>query len=502
MKLLSASEIREADAFTIREEPIASVDLMERAALRCLEWMESTFDRSRPIILFCGPGNNGGDGLALARLLQHSGYLTHAYVLAEFDRMSPDCAQNRKLMEHSFGNHLHSIHSIEDFPSLPPQAILVDALYGTGLSRPLEGLAAQLVACINQSSLPVVSIDVPSGLFCDASSLGNPVVKATVTLSFQCPKLAFLMAENEPYLGEVRILPIGLHPGYLNAVNASNELLEHTEIQAIRRSRSLFSHKGSFGHALLVAGSYGKTGAAILAAKSCLRSGAGLVSVYLPRAGVLPMQSAFPEAICIADRQEEWSECFGALPLKAYSSIGIGPGIGQHPGTSTALMALLHATSSPLVLDADALNLLAADPRMLSSLPSNSLLTPHLKEFERLFGSSPNQFERLKLQREKSRTHEILIILKGHYTSITCPDGRCFFNPTGNSGMATAGTGDVLTGLLTGLLAQGYSSLDAARLGVYLHGLAGDLAARECSPEAMIASDLIRNLGAAFKSLE
>lgn len=502
MKILSAAQIREADAYTMAHEPITSIDLMERAARNVLEWLKAAFDTNRIFYIFCGPGNNGGDGLALARLLQHSGYSAHAFVLSGEGHISPDHQQNRSLMEHSFGSHLHAIHRIQDFPDLPAKAVVIDALFGTGLSRPLQGLAAELVHAINRFEGPVVAIDLPSGMFCDSSCMGCPVVRATVTLSFQVQKLAFLMAENEDLLGDVQLIPIGLHPGYLDEVPTSMEVLERVDIQKLRSPRQLFSHKGSFGHALLVAGSYGKMGAAVLASRACLRSGTGLLSCHVPHSGVSVLQAAFPEAMCVADEQEAWVSSFPQTPLQPYDAVGIGPGIGQHPETAAALKDWIPRVPCPLVLDADALNILSHHPDLMSELPAGTILTPHPREFERLFGTTSNQFERLDLQRAVSRKYHIVLVLKGHFSSIASPDGRCFFNPTGNPGMATAGTGDALTGLITGLLAQGYAPLEAAQLGVYLHGLAGDIAASCYGPEAMLASDLIQNLGAAFKSLE
>lgn len=503
MKILSAAQIRAADAYTIAHEPIASIDLMERAAKACTRWIVQHFASDVPICIFCGMGNNGGDGLAIARQLHEQGYHVNAYIVFHGSRFSPDCELNKKRLEHLFGSPLQAIHDKQDFPTeIPENALFIDALFGTGLTRPLEGLSAAIVDIINahRQQHKVISIDLPSGLFADQCSQQTTHIYAHYTLSFECLKLAFLLPENAEAVGDVQVISIGLHPAFLEQVDTPFFLTDETEIRSMLKSRQPFSHKGHYGHALLIAGSYGKMGAALLAASACMRSGAGLLTCQIPQCGYSILQSILPEAMCLCDANE-----FVITEIPAtdsYNAIGIGPGLGHDPMTFEALTQLLNHYSHPLVLDADALNLLAVHPRWLSRIPKKSILTPHPKEFERLFGPTENHFERLTLQLSKARELHCYLLLKGKYSAIATPEGRCFFNPTGNPGMATGGSGDVLTGILTGLLAQRYPPQEAALLGAYLHGRAGDLAAATFSPEAMIASDIIHHLGAAFQSIQ
>lgn len=500
MKIFTAKQIREGDAYTIREEPIAGIGLMERAAGRCAAWITDNLTIGGPVSIFCGMGNNGGDGLAITRLLHEQGYDVRAYVVLHGERFSPDCERNRLLLEHIVGSQLHSIAQEHDFPILPAGSLVVDALFGTGLNRPLEGLAANLISWLNRQDLLRIAVDMPSGMMADASSVGHTVLTATHTLSFEFFKMAFLLPENNPDTGRVHVLPIGIHPDYISDTRTPYQLTDRKMVREIYRPGNQFSHKGNFGHALLVAGSHGKMGAAVLAVRACSRSGAGLVSCHVPTCGYPVMQTAVPEAMCETDPSStHWT----VMPRDpgSYAAIGVGPGLDRHPDTAGALKMLLAAVERPMVLDADALNILSSQPELWSQVPPRTLLTPHPREFERLFGKTDNQFGRLDLQRSMSKTHQVYIILKGHYTSISTPEGRCCFNTTGNAGMATGGSGDVLTGILTGLLSRGYDPGDAAILGVYLHGLAGDLAAESLSEEALIAPDLADYLGMAFKSL-
>ena len=313
-----------------------------------------------------------------------------------------------------------------------------------------------------------MAIDVPSGLFADQPSALGFIFKADYTLSFQFPKLAFLFPENDPYVGRFEILDIGLHPRYVEEVETRNLLTVKAMVKPILHSRTKYSHKGTYGHALLIAGSEGKTGAALLGAKACLRTGVGLLSVHLPKMAQLPLQTAIPEAMVDGDESET---CFTMFKdLDAYSAVGVGPGLGKADETQRALKRLIQEVQVPLVMDAVALNILSENPTWLAFLPAKTILTPHPKEFERLVGKTTTSFERLERQRELSMKHNIIIVLKGAHTSITMPNGTCFFNTTGNPGMATAGSGDVLTGIILSLLAQRYSPEEAAVLGVYLHG--------------------------------
>ncbi|MBK6384094.1 MAG: NAD(P)H-hydrate dehydratase [Chitinophagaceae bacterium] len=500
MKIFSAEEIRLWDQYTIEHEPILSIDLMERAAAKCANWLLQQYPDAVSFVILCGKGNNGGDGLAIARILMENKYPVSIYIL-EFGHKGTEDFQTNLARLNKLSNHdIHFIQTAKNFPHLQQGQIIIDALFGSGLNRNLEGFTADLVQHINNGGNEIISIDIPSGLFVDRSSKDAISIHADHTLSFQCYKPAFLFAENEESVGEIHILDIGLHHDYYQSVVNQFELLDDAIIHSIYKPRKKFSHKGTYGHALLVAGSYGKIGAAILSAKACLRSGVGLLTCHIPACGYNILQTSVPEAMVTTDFNSSFLTKVED-DLTKYDSIGIGPGIGTAAETKMMLPEILNSYRNPLILDADALNIMARQKDLLKLIPAGSILTPHPKEFERLFGETHTDFDRVSLALQKARELNCIIVLKGHHTFIATPDGKGFFNSTGNPGMATAGSGDVLTGILTGLLAQGYSSAATAILGVYLHGSAGDIAAKQLSNEALIAGDIIETLGAAFSSL-
>ncbi|MCC6460244.1 MAG: NAD(P)H-hydrate dehydratase [Saprospiraceae bacterium] len=500
MKIFTTDQIRAWDAYTIAHEPISSIDLMNRAASAFTHWLTTRYpDVRRPVWIWAGTGNNGGDGLAVARLLHQQFYAVKVFVCAFSGKHSADFdAQMMALPPHAAIEVTVLRDAAGTFPEPPPDALLIDALFGSGLSRPLDGPWARLIDVLNQLPNEKVAIDLPSGLFAERASSG-PCLQCQRTFSFETPKLAFFYPENADRVGDWSYGSIGLHPQYAAETATPFYFLEGPAAAALVRPRQRFAHKGTFGHALLINGSQGKMGAAVLAAKACLRAGVGLLTVQAPRCGYVILQTAVPEAMCLLDEAEQyWSD----LPdLQAYTAIGAGCGIGTRPETAQALKRLLLQARVPLVLDADALNLLAQHPGWFAYLPENSILTPHPKEFERLFGSSANSAARLEVLRAKAREHRIFIVLKGANTAIAGPDGACWFNSSGNPGMATGGSGDVLTGVLCGLLAQGYSPREACLLGVYLHGLAGDLAATATGQAGLIAGDLVAGLGKAWLAI-
>ncbi|MBK6994462.1 MAG: NAD(P)H-hydrate dehydratase [Lewinellaceae bacterium] len=497
MKIYSTAQTRAWDAYTIENEPIASVNLMNRAAQVFTDWLVQIYpDNTRPVVVFCGTGNNGGDGVAVARLLHWLGFDAKVVVCDFAAKRSADFEAQIALLPQHDNISIEWFNIAKDMPAVSPNALVIDALFGSGLNGPLKGEWAQVVDYLNDLPNEVVSIDLPSGLLADVHTVGEAVVQADRTFSFERPKLAYFFPENAERVGGWAFESIGLHLDFERKMESSFHYLTKKETIALYRPRLKFSHKGTFGHALLIAGSFGKMGAAVLAAKSCLRSGVGLLTVHAPRCGNLVLQTSVPEAMSSPDhRARFWAD---VPDIQGYDSIGVGPGIGKAPETTEALQGLLQVCEKPIVLDADALNLLSENPGWWDLIPKNSILSPHPKEFERLFGKSENDFERNDLQRVKAQEHGVVIVLKGAHTAIACPDGECWFNSTGNPGMATGGTGDVLTGILTGLLAQGYSPKSAALLGVYLHGLAGDLAASTLSQEALTAGDLVDFLGRAW----
>jgi len=505
MKILSPRQIRAVDAYTIEHEPITSVELMDRAAIACVYWINENFNTHRKIAIFVGPGNNGGDGLAIAYYLQRIRFDVSVYMLVDNERLSPDAHINYQRLTACTPVVLTG----KNMPELLPSTIVIDALFGVGLSRPLDGLAAQTVTYINNSGCTVVSIDMPSGLFCDDNSENDPnkIIRANYTLTFQQPKLSLFFAENDAFVGRWEVLNIGLSPDAIAMQDSKYFAIQKKDVAEYIQPRNKFTHKGNFGHACLIAGSSGMMGACVLSTQACLRTGVGLVTAHIPQKGILIMQTSVPEAMVSID---ENSDFFSKIPdLSDYSAIGIGPGIGKIQDTQRALLELLKKIneensvfSGRLVLDADALNILSENSNRMKLLPPNSILTPHPKEFDRLAGASENGFQRHLKQIEMAHRYSVFIILKGAHTSVATPDGYCFFNTTGNPGMATAGSGDVLTGMIVSLLAQGYSPCHAACAGVWLHGAAGDKAALKSGHQALIASDIIRNIGKAFVELK
>jgi len=500
MKILKADQIRSWDQYTIEHEPIASIDLMERAATKCFEWLDDNGWLVQSFAVFCGKGNNGGDGLAIARMLAERGCKVSVYIL-EFGHKGTGDFQTNLARLHEYP--AVDIHFIQDETILHPlskDTVVIDALFGSGLTRPSDGITSKLIDHINNSGCTIIAIDVPSGMSVDQSSKGNKIVKANYTLSFQCYKLAFLVAENAAFIGEVVILDIGLLPEFLTSLETNFELIDKPIIRSIYKPRNRFAHKGNFGHAMIIAGSYGKIGAAVLSAKACLRSGVGLLTCFIPKCGYEILQTALSEAMVMTDVNSSIITKIDDEVLK-YDSIGVGPGLGTASETRAAVKELLSNYKKPMVIDADGLNGLSMEKK-LPSLPPGSILTPHPKEFERLFGECKNDFERIEKALQDAKLLNCLIVLKGHHTFIATPNGKGHFNNTGNAGMATAGSGDVLTGMITGLLAQDYSSEDASILAVYLHGSAGDIVAEDFSQEAMIAGDIIDSIGKAFKQFE
>lgn len=504
MKIFTSNQIRELDRYTIEHEPIRPIDLMERAAKALARAITEMWGNDTPVVVFAGPGNNGGDALAVARILADQNYKVSVYLFNINDRLSEDCAANKKRV----ADHKHIRTFVEvtqqfDPPVLDASTLVVDGLFGTGLNKPLAGGFASLVKYINQSPAKVVSIDIPSGLMTEDNTynIHTNIIRANITLSLQMKKLAFLFADNQQYIGRLRLLDIRLSQDFIAKTKSQYSIIEENEVRKLLIPRHDFEHKGSIGNALLIAGSYGMAGAAILSARACLRSGVGKVTVHTPRKNYNAMQTAVPEAVMQMDREETlFSE---AVDAEDFDALGIGPGLGQSENTAIALIAQLRRTTAPIVADADALNILANHRAWMQQLPKGIVMTPHPKEFERMYGNRCNgDYERLAKAREMAEHLQAFILLKGHYSALCLPDGSVIFNSTGNSGMATAGSGDALTGIITALLSRGYRQREACIIGMYVHGLAGDLAAKEVGKESLIASDIIKYLPKAFLRLE
>jgi hydroxyethylthiazole kinase-like uncharacterized protein yjeF len=501
MKILTSDQIREADHYTIVHEPVSSIDLMERAAKTCTDWLiSSPFLKAGKVVhIFCGLGNNGGDGLAIARLLSEKEFSVYVYIIRYSDQSSGDFNANEARLQDIAAVKVMDIYSAKDLEKLKiSESVVIDAIFGSGFNRVLEEFPAEVINFINKIPLAVIAIDIPSGLSTDLSfKVGKACIRAAHTLTFQAPKLLFMFAEYFKYIGEFTILDIGLDRDFLSQATTINNYTTLTEAKAIIKPRSKFSHKGTYGHALIIAGSYGKIGAAVLASGSCLKSGVGLLTTHVPGCGYEIMQTALPEAMLSIDSNDHFVSILPAI--EKYSAIGIGPGLDQHKQTQAVLKILIQNSSVPLVLDADALNMLSENKTWLSFLPKNSVLTPHPKEFERLAGKAKSDYDRYEQLRDFAFKFSLYVVLKGAHTAIACPDGMVYFNSTGNPGMSKGGSGDVLTGIIAGLLAQGYSAKESAILSVYCHGLAGDIASEINSQQSMSATDIIKNMGNAFK---
>jgi NAD(P)H-hydrate epimerase len=506
MKILSSDQIREADQYTIKNQPITSLDLMEQAATRCYAAIQDEIGdkiEGQPIHVFCGIGNNGGDGLVLARLFFNAGFDVNIYISRYSNKSTTDFKVNLgRLKGHDI--NLVDIDMAEDLKPIK-NGWIIDAIFGTGLNRPPRGIAAATIKHINQQDLPIISIDIPSGLFSNlpAHHDMDKTIAADYTFGFQVPKLAFFMPENFNYVGNWNVVDIGLDAEFVEQQESELYYLVPSKLKAMLRNRSKFEHKGDFGHAVIIGGDTEKAGAVVLAGKAALRAGAGLVTLMVPEKIIPIVHVSAPEIMCVANGEDyirSWEK--KKLP-KAMNKIGLGVGVGmgKQSRTKDFLKDLLEDSFDPIVLDADAINIIAGDQKLMDEVPAQSILTPHIGEFKRLVGNYKNGFEMLKKQIEFSIKHKVIVVLKGAHTRISTPRGKVFFNPTNNPGLATAGSGDVLTGVITGLLKQYDNPVNAALLGVYLHGKAGDLALKKQSMESLIASDIIDNLGNAYQYL-
>lgn len=477
---------------------------MERAAKAITHAITEEWTTHTPVVVFAGPGNNGGDALAVARLLINEGYKVKTYLFNITNHLSDDCVLNRqRLLDGKHAKDLIEVTAKFDPPELTADMLVVDGLFGSGLNKPLAGGFASLVKYINQSPAKVVSIDVPSGLMSEDNTYNvrANIIHAYLTLTLHERKLSFLFGDAQQFIGKLKVLDIRLSPEYIQKTEAQYYVLEENDILSRLLHREDFAHKGNMGNALIVAGSYGMSGAAVLATRACLRSGVGKVTTITPKKNYDIMQIAVPEAVLQMDHEE--TAFTEAVDTDGFDALGIGPGLGRQETTAIAMIAQIRRAQCPIVADADALNILASHRAWMQQLPKGIIMTPHPQELDRLTGSPANaDYERLHRTCELAKSLQAYIILKGHNSALCLPNGNVFFNPTGNSGMATAGSGDVLTGIITALLARGYHQQNACMVGMYLHGLAGDLAAKELGKESLVASDIIDHLPQAFQYLE
>lgn len=484
MKILTGVQIKEADRYTIEHEPIVSIDFMERASIAVADWISANIDKQYPLLFLIGKGNNGGDGLAVARILSQKGYDCFVFLAFDKDVMTDECRIN-----------------IERLPAevkrvgldfISSDTIIIDSLLGTGVNGEVKEPLLSVIDEINSLPNKIISIDLSSGMKTEFGNKNQTIIKSDVTLTLEFPKLGMLLPEAGSSCGKIEILSIGLSSEYLQKAESSYTYITKDFIDKIVLKRDKFAHKGTYGHALLICGSRGMAGAAVLSTGAALRSGCGLVTVHIPAEERFSAQATCPSALFSLDDEPYFSE----LPsnISKYTSIGIGCGLGQSHYTEEALKKLLNTVYKPMVIDADALNIISENYKMRQHIPKDSILTPHLGELARLVGEWHSEEEKIGLVRRLASNLKSVIVVKGSHTMICLPDGECYFNSTGNSGMAKGGSGDMLTGYITGLLARGYSSSHAAILGVYVHGLAGDRAAEAYGMEAMNSKDLIDRL--------
>ena len=504
MKIFTGNQIHELDKYTIEHEPISSIDLMERASKAIYHAISAEYDNRISFVVFAGPGNNGGDALAVSRMLAENGYNVSVFLFNIHNHLSEECATNKqRILDGKKIKKFTEITVNFDPPTLDENTVVIDGLFGSGLNKPLSGGFASLVKYINASACKVISIDLPSGLMCEDNTYNIPtnIIKANQTFTLQQKKLAMLLADNQIFLGKIKVLDIRLSQEFIQNTDSPYQMVEENDIRSLLHHRNDFAHKGNMGNALIIAGSYGMAGASVLATKACLRAGVGKVTAVTPRRNYEIMQISVPEAVLQMDKDELYfSE---PIDTEKYNAVGIGPGLGSLENTAIALIAQIRRATCPIVIDADALNILANHRAWMQQLPPGAILTPHPKEMDRLNnGINNGSYDRLRKAQELAEHFQVYIILKGHYSALCLPDGHIFFNTTGNSGMATAGSGDVLTGIITGLLAKGYKQEEACKLGMYLHGLAGDLAVKDLGKECLIASDIIKYLPQAFLRLE
>ena len=496
MKIFSALQIKKCDAFTILNQPMSSVQLMENAANSCANWLVENYSVHHPIIIFCGTGNNGGDGFAIARLLYHKGFDVNVFANPN-SNYSENALINLERCKDITGIDILDFGTLNQYV-FKENSIIIDALFGIGVNRNIEGETADVIFFLNDLKLPKVSIDIPSGLMADEIIAESAVIfKVDHTLTFQTWKKSMLHPEAGIFCGEIHVLDIGLSEEFSAKELTSDYVIDDLLIEKIYKRRSEFSHKGTYGKTNIVAGSFGKIGAAVLATKATLKSGSGITFILAPKCGYEILQTNCPEAMFIAGGQNEVT----SFDFEENAVIGIGPGLGTASKTESSFLQFLKTYKKLLVIDADALNIISKNPAGLNQIPKGSIITPHPKEFERLFGKTENSFERLHLAIKKAQELQIYIVLKDHHTQVITPDNQVFYNITGNSGMAKGGSGDALLGIITSLLAQNYSPKDASIFGVWLHGKAGDFAAEKFSKEAMLPSDLIEEIGTVFKYL-
>jgi|SRR5690625_2494693 len=498
MKIFTAQQIKQADENTLISQQITSLELMERAADKAfLALLKKYKNTSVSFKIFCGVGNNGGDGLVIARKLMEKEFDVQVFIVKYSSHFSSDFQENLKRLEKVENSTITFLEENSDFPELGTDVILIDSIFGIGLNRMLPKWIQDLIDNLNHSKLPIISIDIPTGMLANLPKINQSIIRASETLTFQHPKFSFFLPETAEYTGKVKVLDIDLDT---TSLKSDIKLIKRKSIRKIYKSRKLFSHKGTFGHVLLAGGSKGMMGSMILSSKAALRAGAGKATALIPKSGNDILQIAVPELMTIRSEGKTKLSDFKKLSFTP-EVICFGMGAGKDPKTVEFFEELIKSAKNPIVIDADGLNILSENKNLLKNIPANSVLTPHPKELQRLIGPWKNDFEKIEKTQNLALQHQLIILIKGYFT-LVISGKKIFINPSGNPGMATAGSGDVLSGIIAGLMAQNYSPEHAAVMGVWIHGKAGDLAAKKNSQEAMVAGDISEFIGKVFLQLK
>ncbi len=503
MKLFTTQQLNDIARYTIEHDKISIIDFVERVAEGVAFEIEARWRPGKPVVVFAGCEDNGAQALAVARILSEHGYKPEVYLInVGGNALNTTCKAYRDALL-ALDTDIYFNEIVKEFsiPRLSSNHLVIDGLFGPGIKEGLKGGYRTLVQYINDSGATVVSIDVPSGMFGDSNpfAVNRDIIHADLTLAIQFPRIAFFNPDNAELVGEWKIIDIGMNETSIRNTQARHHLIEADEIKSLLKSRPLHCSKADFGAGLLIAGSYGMMGAAVLGARGAIRSGIGKLTVQSPKCGYQIMQSSVPDVLYQYNKGEYY---ITQLEVdKPFDAVAIGPGIGTNDATLQALENFLLARTSPVILDADALNCIARKPTLLNSVPVLSIITPHIGEFDRLFGQHTSAEMRLQKAVEMARFYNIIIVLKGHYTATVRPDGVVCFNSSGTPAMATAGSGDVLTGIILSLVAQGYKPEQASMMGVYIHGIAGELAAREHGEYGVTASDIANSVGRAILTI-
>ncbi|MBA4348461.1 MAG: bifunctional ADP-dependent NAD(P)H-hydrate dehydratase/NAD(P)H-hydrate epimerase [Thermodesulfovibrio sp.] len=518
MKVVTSDEMREIDRVTIEKYGIPGPVLMERSGLAVALRVKELYS-SKKVVVLCGSGNNGGDGLVAARNLHNMGFRVNILIFAPKDALSPDCKAQYEIakkigvpVEFRKGINRRDIHG----------SVVIDAVFGTGLSRIVTGEIAKIFTLLNNSDTHVISVDIPSGISSDTGKILGQAIKADFTITFGLPKRGHYLYPGAEYTGKLFVEDIGFPDGLLSSNKIKVDLIEKEFITGLIPQRPKYSHKGDYGHVLVVAGSKGKTGAALMTAKACMRSGAGLVTIGVPESLMNVFQRRVTEEMTLPlpDDGRGMLSANSINTILDFASkkadvVAVGPGIGVSSDTEKIVVELVKKSPLPIVIDADGINCLKGRRSVLKNAKSPVILTPHPGEMARLLSqksgdrSQKSEVE-LRKEIEQDRINMAVsfakgtgtyVVLKGVPTIVSVPEGNAYINTTGNPGMATAGSGDVLTGIIASLMGQGLNPVDASILGVYLHGLAGDIAAKKKGEHSLIASDIINSLPAAFSDI-